>query len=115
MDHAPDKVLARTANGSLRLQEDSRGLKFEMDLLDTTTARDVLAMVEARLAGGCSFGFCVVDDAWTGDRRELRAVDLHEISVVSAWPAYPQTSISARAREHQGDGLLLRRLRLAVL
>jgi hypothetical protein len=30
--------------------------------------------------------------------RELRAVDLKEISIVSAWPAYDQTVVHARSR-----------------
>jgi uncharacterized protein len=101
MDHAPDKVLARTANGSLRLSEDARGLAFELDVPATTAGNDALAMVEARLAGGCSFGFRVPSggEAWPSRNvRELRAVELVEISIVSAHPAYGQTTISARAR-----------------
>jgi hypothetical protein len=112
MDHAPDKVLARTANGSLRLSEDGRGLAFELDLPTTTLGNDALAMVEARLAGGMSFGFRVLDEAWPArDRRELRAVELVEISLVSAHPAYGETSVAARARAPGGDDLArLRRL-----
>ena len=49
--------------------------------------------------GGMSFGFTVPKggDAWFGDRRELRAINLFEISVVSAWPAYSGTVVAARA------------------
>ncbi|MBM3655255.1 MAG: HK97 family phage prohead protease, partial [Alphaproteobacteria bacterium] len=42
--------------------------------------------------------FRAVDEKWTGARRELRAVDLHEISIVSAWPAYSNTVVEARSR-----------------
>jgi uncharacterized protein len=47
-----------------------------------------------------SFGFLVPKggDHWTGERRELRQVDLREISVVSAWPAYPSTTVQARGK-----------------
>jgi hypothetical protein len=45
-----------------------------------------------------SFGFTATDENWTGDHRELRAVTLHEISVVSAWPAYAGTTVTARSR-----------------
>jgi Escherichia/Staphylococcus phage prohead protease len=115
MDHGRDKVLARTANGSLRLSEDSRGLAFEMNVPGTTVGSDALAMVEAGLAGGCSFGFRATDEAWpTRDRRELRAVDLLEISIVSAFPAYGGTEISARARP-PGASPDLRRIRLLVI
>ena len=114
MDHEPSKVLARTANGSLRLSEDARGLAFEFDVPATTAGNDALAMVEARLAGGCSFGFRVTDEAWPSrDVRELRSVELVEISVVSAFPAYGDTTISARART-MGDARLRRALLAAL-
>lgn len=99
-DHDPTKVLARTASGALKLVEDTRGLHFDMTLPDTTTARDILALVESRNAGGMSFGFMVAKggEEWRGDRRTLKRIDLHEISVVSAHPAYPQTTVQARNR-----------------
>ena len=40
----------------------------------------------------------VIDERWDGDKRELRSVDLKEISVVSAWPAYDGTIVQARSR-----------------
>ena len=43
-----------------------------------------------------SFGFTATDEHRDGDRRTLLAVDLYEISVVSAWPAYPDTVVQAR-------------------
>lgn len=98
LDHDATRVLARTRSGSLRLSEDSRGLAFSIALPDTQTARDVLALAERGDLGGMSFGFTARDEHWTGDRRELRAVQLHEISVVQAWPAYGNTTVEARAR-----------------
>jgi len=100
-DHDPTRVLGRTAAGTLRLSEDSRGLAFDLDLPHTSAANDVLELVRSGNAGGMSFGFRVPagGDAWSApDVRELRTVDLHEISVVSAWPAYSQTSVTARSR-----------------
>ena len=46
-----------------------------------------------------SFGFRTIDEAWSGNTRELRQVELHEISVVQSWPAYQQTEISLRHRQ----------------
>jgi HK97 family phage prohead protease len=98
VDHDPRHLIARTRSGTLRLAEDSRGLAFELDVPDTTLGRDLLALVERRDVGGMSFAFKVVDQAWlAGDLRELRAVDLIEVSVVQAWPAYATTTISARS------------------
>ena len=98
VDHDPGRVLARTRSGSLRLSEDSRGLAFDLDVPDTTAGRDVLALAERGDLGGMSFAFTAVDEHRDDDRREMRAVDLHEISVVLAWPAYDGTIVTARSR-----------------
>jgi HK97 family phage prohead protease len=97
-DHDPSKVLGRTKSGSLRLSEDTRGLSFDLDLPETQAGRDVLALAERGDIGGMSFGFEATDEHWTNDMRELRAIRLHEISVVSAWPAYTGTIVAVRAK-----------------
>jgi HK97 family phage prohead protease len=101
VDHDAGRVLARTKSKTLRLSEDTRGLAFSLDLPTTTYARDVLALITRGDAGGMSFGFTVDSDGerWNGTKRELRAVTLHEISVVSAWPAYEGTIVNARAND----------------
>jgi HK97 family phage prohead protease len=98
LDHRADVLLGRTRSGSLKLSEDSKGLRFELQLPDTAAARDVIALAERGDLGGMSFGFVATEEAWDGDTRELRAVQLHEISVVQSWPAYGQTSVSLRNR-----------------
>lgn len=115
VDHDAAKVLARTRNGSLKLAEDARGLHFEIDLPCTTLADDVLALAEAGSLGGASFGFNVKRDAWAGTLRTLEAIDLREISIVSAWPAYPQTSVSARSAAALNRSIYARRLALLEL
>lgn len=97
VDHDAGRVLARTRSGTLRLAEDTRGLAFELDVPDTSTGRDVLALAERGDIGGMSFGFTAIDQTRDGGKRELRAVNLHEISVVQAWPAYDGTIIQARS------------------
>lgn len=100
VDHDPARVLARTRSKTLRLAEDDRGLRFDLDVPDTQAGHDVLELAKRGDVGGMSFGFTVRQggEAWNGDRRELRAVDLREISVVLAWPAYPDTTIATRNR-----------------
>ena len=103
VDHDPARLLARTKSGSLRLEEDTRGLRFSLDVPDTQAGRDCLALAERGDLGGCSFGFIVSPggEVWSGGgndkRRELRAVNLLEISIISTWPAYAGTSVQARA------------------
>ncbi|APO75116.1 HK97 family prohead peptidase protein [Rhizobium etli 8C-3] len=105
VDHDTGKVLARTASGTLQLSEDARGLKFSIDVPDTSLGRDILAMAARSDLGGMSFGFTVPEggDEWRGDKRTLRNVVLHEISVVQSFPAYGGTSIQARARQQRTD------------
>lgn len=97
VDHDHTRLLARTKSGTLRLAEDSRGLSFNLDLPETQAGHDVLALARRGDLGGMSFGFSVTDERRDGDQRELRAVELFEISVVAAFPAYEGTTISARA------------------
>jgi len=50
-----------------------------------------------------SFGFTVPrgGDSWSddGSRRELREITLHEVSVVTGFPAYEATSAAVRSLE----------------
>lgn len=99
LDHDATRVLGRTRSKTLRLSEDSRGLAFSLDLPDTQPGRDVQALAERGDLGGMSFGFTVPPggDQWNGMRRTLIRVALAEISVVSAWPAYPDTTLALRS------------------
>jgi Escherichia/Staphylococcus phage prohead protease len=105
VDHDVAKVLARTRSKTLRLAEDTRGLAFDLDVPDTTHGRDVLTLAERGDLGGMSFGFIVAKngEVWDGTKRTLRAVDLREVSVVSAWPAYQGTVVNARMRTRQDE------------
>lgn len=47
---------------------------------------DVLALAERGSLGGGSLSFNAMDEHCTGDRRELRAIELHEVSIILAWP-----------------------------
>jgi HK97 family phage prohead protease len=98
LDHDPGKVLGRTRSGTLRLSEDSKGLAFSLDLPDTQAGRDVLTLAERNDLGGMSFGFMVPEggESWRGRTRTLNKIDLREISIVQAWPAYPDTEIALR-------------------
>lgn len=100
--HMPHLVLGRRSSGTLRLSEDSRGLHFEVDLPNTTTARDLAVSVERGDIRGASFAFTTAQngDRWNvnGDlvTRDLLDVDLHEITITPT-PAYPDTEVAKRA------------------
>lgn len=99
VDHNPEKLLGRTAAGTLDLRQDANGLAYTITLPDTSLGRDILTLAERGDLGGMSFGFAVpkAGDAWEGRTRTLKSVTLFEISVVTAFPAYQGTSIQARA------------------
>ncbi len=115
VDHDNTRLLGRTRAGTLALAEDAHGLVFAIEVPNTTLGADILALAERGDLGGMSFSFRAVDEGWPrADRRELRAVELLEISVVQSFPAYDATTVSARARMHateaQAHALRMRRL-----
>lgn len=105
-NHDPNLVLGRTSNGTLQLQEDSRGLRYEVTLPDTTWARDLWASVQRGDITQSSFAFAVEDEDWKRDRRPpqriLTAVRLFDVSPVT-YPAYAQTTVSARAEARAAE------------
>ncbi len=116
VDHDPTRLLARTSSGTLTLNEDARGLAFTIQVPDTQLGHDTLALAQRGDLGGMSFAFRATDAAWPSkDVRELRAVELIEVSIVQAFPAYSDTSIAARAAGQHDAAARLRVLRLAVL
>ncbi len=101
VDHDASRLLARTASSSLVLREDDHGLAFEIHLPETQLARDVLALAERGDLGGMSFGFRVPNggERFENGVRVLTQIDLVEISVVHAFPAYPDTTVEPRTSQ----------------
>jgi HK97 family phage prohead protease len=100
VNHNDSQLLASTRSGTLRLQEDSKGLLAEADLPMTTDGRNMSILLEQRIVDSMSFGFSVPrgGDTWSpdGSRRTLTEVRLHEVSVVTGQPAYAATTASVR-------------------
>jgi len=100
--HDSSRVLGSTRVKTLKLEEKSNGIDFELDLPDTTTGKDAVESIQRGDIDAMSFGFMVHEDNFEqidGDivRTVLRG-DLIEISPV-AFPAYSQTDVSAELRE----------------
>lgn len=98
--HDTSKVLGRTKNNTLRLMEDAIGLRFELDLPDTTLGDDAYKSIKRGDVDGVSFGFQMIshDLEEPEDDLPLRTVTkakLLEVSAV-AFPAYPDSEVSAR-------------------
>jgi len=104
-NHNSDYILARTASNTLVLEVDEKGLRYEFEAPNTTTGNDVLEMVERGDLSGSSFAFFVRGDQWDEKDKEkpLRTItDISEMLDVGpvTYPAYNQTSVSARSVEH---------------
>lgn len=101
LNHDSTLVLASTRAKTLKLSTDQKGLYTETDLPDTSYARDLAVMMERGDVDSMSFGFSVPrnGDRWSEDgaTRELREVRLHEVSVVTGFPAYRATSANLRS------------------
>lgn len=105
LNHNPDLILGRTGPGTLRLVEDSIGLRMEIDPPDTQLARDLMTSIDRGDIDQGSFRFRCMTDAWrTQDGksiRDLKDVDLEDVSVVT-FPAYLDTSADIRSAEATG-------------
>lgn len=105
MNHDTGRVLASRRAGTLRLSEDSYGLRVEADLPDTTDGRDLAVLLKRGDITSMSFGFTVPEggDYWSDENnRELRNVRLHEVSVV-AFPAYSASAAGIRSVDMLAD------------
>lgn len=100
MNHNTDHVLASTRSGTLKLKEDSTGLLAEAKLPETTSGRDLSVLMQRGDVHSMSFGFSVPPngDKWSQDgaTRELHQIRLHEVSVVTGFPAYEATTADVR-------------------
>jgi len=103
-NHDPNLILGRTTSGTLKIEENSVGLRFTADLPDTTTGRDTAEEVRRGDISGCSFSFRVLEDDWkyledgSIERTILRFKALYDVGPVT-YPAYPDTSVAARSLE----------------
>jgi HK97 family phage prohead protease len=98
-EHDRRNLLGRLTAGNLTLAEDSRGLRFTLELPDTQLGRDTRELVQRGILRGMSFSFAVVRESWgkTAAGKAQRTVHdllLYEVSIV-ATPAYPATSVVA--------------------
>lgn len=107
-NHDDNNLLGRVSSGTLKLEIDEKGLRFECELPDTTTANDILTLIRRGDIEGCSFAFVVRESSWEWlsdedpaqlDQRTIMKIsEVFDVSVVTH-PAYEQTSVDARSAE----------------
>lgn len=102
-NHDPNVVLGRTVSGTLRLDADGTGLRYEVTLNPADAEHQrVWQMVARGDVSQSSFGFEVEAQEWrdTGTAgtlplRVIRSAKLYDVSPVT-YPAYAQTTVTAR-------------------
>lgn len=102
-NHDEDLVLGRLKAGTLRISEDERGLKVEIDPPDTQDARDLITKMQRGDIDQMSFAFTMEGGAQAWDEsgemplRTIQKVgELLDVSIVT-YPAYPDTEAAARS------------------
>jgi HK97 family phage prohead protease len=101
LNHDANEVLGRTKSGTLRLFDEERGLRFELDLPDSPLGDNVRSAVKRGDIDGASFRFVAGDEEWDNEVRTITKVsELHDISVAT-FAAYPAASVELRTRQEE--------------
>jgi HK97 family phage prohead protease len=100
-NHDENLILGRNMSGTLTLVEDELGLKFDVELPNTQTGRDMAEEVRRGDISGCSFSFTTDVDEWDWSGqvpiRTVRKVKtLYDVGPVT-YPAYDETSVACRS------------------
>lgn len=108
LNHNLSQSLGTQQSGSLRLFDKADGLYVEIDVPDTSYARDAMALIKRGDGTGMSCGFNPVDTKWIKESgtniAEVRRAELGEVSVLTGPPpAYEATSIAVRSAEQSVD------------
>lgn len=106
-NHDSNQLLGRVSSSTLRLSVDSVGLRYEIDLPDTGSGRDVAELLRRGDLAGSSFQFRVkaesfkrLDNDPSGCKyqRTIDDVDLIDVGPVT-FPAYEGTSAAMRSED----------------
>ena len=93
INHDPNLVLARNTSGTLKLEADEKGLRYEFEIPQTSYGKDLAINMKNGNISQSSFAFTVQKDEWSSDDegndiRTITAIDrLYDISAVT-YPAY---------------------------
>jgi len=90
---------------TMQINVDPAGMTFRAVLPNTEAGREAHEAVKRGDLAHMSFAFTVAPggDSWQGNNRTINRIDkVLECSIV-AFPAYPQTSVEARAAQKDAD------------
>lgn len=109
VNHDPNKILGRVGAGTMRLQVDDKGLRYEIDLPNTPEGLAIAESVRRGDISGSSFSFNTKSggEKWAAadggvELRTLTSVKVLDVGPVT-FPAYKGTSVASRADGDSGD------------
>lgn len=102
-NHKQDSVIGRTTSGTLTLAVDEVGLRFTVEVPNTTLGNDTYEMVQRGDYNQCSFTFSIPEggDKWSRDDSgdAIRTVNeisrLYDVCICSVNGAYAETNVEA--------------------
>jgi HK97 family phage prohead protease len=106
-NHDENLLLGRVSSGTLRIGTDKKGLWYEVDLPNTTYARDLAELMKRGDVNQSSFAFLIDQDRWEErDGKTYRIIEkvsrLLDVSPV-AQPAYPEATSGLVARNDKPE------------
>jgi len=108
LQHNDLRRIARTTAGSLRLEEDTRGLRVEADLNpNDTDVQYIRQKIDDRLIDEMSFKFRITEGWWSDDFDEfvIKEVDIHRGDVaIVGYGANPHTAGATIKAPERADG-----------
>jgi len=93
INHDQNLILARNTSGTLKLEADAQGLRYEFEMPETSYGKDLAVSMKRGDITQSSFAFTVEEDDWTTDDNgnDLRTIKkikrLYDVSPVT-YPAY---------------------------
>lgn len=109
VDHSRAKMLGRNKSGTLELVKDERGLKYIIEVPNTTLGNDMYEMVKRGDYFESSFIFTIAEKGVRTDTSEdipVRYIsdfeNMYDVSIVIDG-AYANTIAAARAKEYDGQ------------
>ncbi len=105
-NHDPNRLLGRTASGTVRLTDSPEGLRYEVDLPESAAdVRELLGRGDLRGSSFTAFPVQRGGEKWTQPTtrdalplRELLSLELLELGPV-VFPAYPESDAAIRSAE----------------
>lgn len=99
--HDPHQVLGRSSSGTLELEQDDEGLRYVIQLPNTTLGRDTAELLSRGDVKSSSFAFRTIRQRWefADDGLDLRIIEeaeLIDVSIVT-WPAYAEAEAGLRS------------------